>query len=138
MNPGVLHHVGIVVPDEAQVQVWVGLFGLELGRRHYVPQYEAECVFVHGPRGLIEFIIPRGGVLAKFNKGVGGLHHVAFEVEDLAEETRRLAEQGIELLEAQPVRAGPILINFVAPVYTRGVTVELVQTIDSHAVNPDG
>ena len=130
MYQGEVHHVGVVVPDEAQVQTWIDLFGLEMGRRQYVPEYEALCLFTRGPRGLIEFIVPGGGVLAAFNKGNGGLHHVAFEVADLAAETRRLADQGGTLLEPEPVRAGPLLINFMSPVYTRGVAVELVQTIE--------
>ena len=29
------------------------------------------------PDGVIEFVVPRGGVLTKFNKGIGGLHHIA-------------------------------------------------------------
>ena len=131
-----MHHVGIVVPDESQVRAWVDLFGLKEGRRQDVPEYEALCIFTRGPRGVIEFIIPSGGVLAKFNKGAGGLHHVAFEVDDLAAETERLAGQGVQLLEPKPVRAGPLLINFISPVYTRGVAVELVQTIDADPVVP--
>ncbi len=129
MNNPALHHVGIVVPDESLVTMWVDLFGLEMGRRQFVPAYEAECIFTQGPRGLIEFVVPRGGVLAKFNKGMGGLHHVAFEVDDIVLAAKQLNEQGVELLESEPVDAGPLLINFISPIYTRGVTVELVQNV---------
>jgi len=127
MDGARLHHVGIIVRDADQLELLLGVLGLEAGRRQYVPEYEAECVFAGGPGAAIEFIIPRGGKLAQFNKGLGGLHHVAIEVSDLAARSRELREQGIELLEGTAVEAGEIRINFVPPVYTRGVIVELVE-----------
>jgi len=93
----------------------------------YVPAYEADCIFTEGPGGCLELIIPRGGKLKSFNKGAGGLHHVALEVDDLAAESTRLESEGVRLLEASPVDAGDLLINFVPPAFTRGVIVELVQ-----------
>lgn len=122
-----LHHVGIIVRDEAQLARLLALLGLEAGRRQYVPEYEAECVFAGGDGAAVEFIIPRGGKLATFNKGLGGLHHIAIEVADLEAHCRTLREQGVELLEASPVDAGEIRINFLPPVYTRGVIVEFVE-----------
>jgi len=122
-----LHHVAIIVPDIAQVEVLLRLFGMQRGEAQYVPEYEADCYFSDGPGARIEFIVPKGGKLSKFNKGLGGLHHVALEVDDLASATDALKEQGIKLLEEKPVDAGSILINFVPPIYTRGVLVEFVQ-----------
>ncbi len=71
--------------------------------------------------------MPRGGVLTRFNKGLGGLHHIALEVDDLERQSSELRAKGVELLSEQPVDAGPILINFLPPAYTRGIIVELVQ-----------
>lgn len=134
MIDGVLHHASIIVPDEERVQELAELFGLKLGRRQFVAEYEAECVFTEGDRGVIEFIIARSGKLSKFNKGMGGLHHIAIAVPDLQATRRALAEKGIPTLEAAPVSAGPIEIDFVAPAYTRGVIVEYVQRV---AESPD-
>ena len=122
-----LHHVGIIVADHAQVETLVALFGFTRGAEEYVPEYEADCYFTEGPGAAIEFIVPRGGKLATFNKGLGGLHHVALEVDDLEQASAELAGKGVKLLETQPVDAGPILINFVPPLYTRGFIVELIQ-----------
>lgn len=122
-----LHHVGIICPDRAQVLALISLLRLRAGREVYVEEYEADCIFSEGAGGCIEFIIPRGGKLKGFNKGAGGLHHVALEVDDLAAETARLQAEGVQLLEQQPVDAGELLINFVPPIFTRGFTVELVQ-----------
>ena len=123
-----VHHVGVVVPDMEQVRFLIDLLGLEAGRTQYVDRYEADCVFTRGTGGVIEFIVPRGGVLTKFNKGLGGLHHVALEVGDLESRSEELRARGVELLEKTPVDAGRLLINFLPPAYTRGLIVELVQT----------
>ena len=128
MFHGKLHHVGIIVPDAERVEEFCRLCGMSPGRRQYVPQYEAECIFTQGACGVIEFIIPRGGKLAQFNKGIGGLHHIAIEVEDLQATMTQLAADGVRLLESSPVDAGELWINFLPPVYSRGVTIEYVQT----------
>lgn len=123
-----LHHVGIVVPNIARVEALLGLLGLEQGESCYVPQYDAHCVFTQGRGSAIEFIIPTGGKLAEFNRGVGGLHHVAIEVDNLQQLSEQLQGDGIPLLEEEPVDAGKIKINFLAPAFTRGFVVEFVET----------
>lgn len=123
-----LHHVGIIVADEDQVNTLAALLGLTRGHDEYVAEYEAQCYFTAGNGAAIEFIVPRpGGKLSKFNKGFGGIHHIALEVDDLAAAQVALRERGVKLLEDQPVDAGSLLINFVPPLYTRGFIVELVQ-----------
>ncbi|MBM4036938.1 MAG: VOC family protein [Planctomycetes bacterium] len=128
-----LHHVGIIVRDEAQLALLLSVLGLGEGHRQFVPEYEAECVFTQGSGAGIEFIIPRGGKLAGFSKGLGGLHHIAIEVDDLAARSRELRAAGVELLEGAAVEAGELRINFVPPVYTRGVIVELVERVPRSA-----
>jgi methylmalonyl-CoA/ethylmalonyl-CoA epimerase len=123
-----LHHVGIVVRDLDRVESLLDLLGLERGDTQYVPEYEADCVFTKGNGSSIEFIIPRGGKLTEFNRPVGGLHHVAIEVEDLEQFSEELRKRGVRLLEPQAVDAGGLKINFLSPVYTRGFTVEFVET----------
>ena len=127
--PATLHHVGIIVPDAEQMRGLMDLLGLKEGRRYYVPEYEAECVFTEGEGGAIEFILPRGGKLAKFNKGMGGLHHIALQVDSLEKASDELKAKGVELLESRPVDAGPIRINFLPPIYTRGIIVEYVEPV---------
>jgi len=124
-----LHHVGIIVADEQQVDLLAGLLGLVRGDDEYVEEYQAQCYFTGGGAGAaIEFIVPRpGSKLTKFNKGFGGLHHIALEVDDLANASAALRERGVKLLEDHPVDAGSLLINFVPPLYTRGFIVEFIQ-----------
>jgi catechol 2,3-dioxygenase-like lactoylglutathione lyase family enzyme len=126
--------VGIIVADEQQVNLLIALLGLTRGEEEYVPEYEAQCYFTTGASigaaagAAIEFIVPRaGGKLSKFNKGFGGLHHIALEVDDLDAAAAALRERGVKLLEDHPVDAGALLIHFVPPLYTRGFIVEFVQ-----------
>ncbi len=126
-----LHHVGIVQPTEAEATAMMALLGLEEDFRGFVPQWSALCIFTKRLAGSpVEFVIPDGGPLAKFNNGFGGLHHIALEVADLDEEARKLADADMKFLEPQHVKgAGNFLCNFLSPVYTRGLTVEYVQML---------
>ena len=122
-----LHHVGVIVPGHDQVRMLLDLLGLRAGRTQYVAEYAADCVFTDGPGAGIELIVPREGKLARFNKGAGGLHHIALEVDDLHLVRDALREKDIHLLEQEPVEAGELRINFLPPAYTRGLIVEFVQ-----------
>jgi catechol 2,3-dioxygenase-like lactoylglutathione lyase family enzyme len=128
-----LHHVGIVRPTEADALAMMALLGLEEDYRGFVPQWSALCIFTKGgPASPIEFVVPDGGPLARFNQGLGGLHHIALQVPDLDRLAKRLEAQGMKLLEREHVKgAGNFLCNFLGPVYTRGVTVEFVQLLPS-------
>jgi methylmalonyl-CoA/ethylmalonyl-CoA epimerase len=72
-------------------------------------------------------MVPRGGRLAAFNDGAGGLHHIAIAVPSLADLASELSERNISLLERKPVR-GPekIMYNFLPPIFAGGVIVEFV------------
>jgi methylmalonyl-CoA/ethylmalonyl-CoA epimerase len=126
-----LHHVGIVVPSEEQAGELMNLLGLREQGRGFVEHYQSLCIFTDGNGGSpLELVVPAGGRLTEFNRGVGGLHHIALTVESLAGLAAEMAEQGIELLEPEPVRgAGNFLCNFLPPVYTRGLTVEFVEEL---------
>ena len=59
-----------------------------------------------------------------------GIHHVAFEVEDIEAEMERLRQQGFRLLNEAPKKgADNKLVCFIHPKSANGVMVELCQTI---------
>jgi methylmalonyl-CoA/ethylmalonyl-CoA epimerase len=128
-----LHHVGIVQPSEGAAAGLMELLGLEEDYRGYVPIWQALCIFTKCQSGSpIEFVIPDGGPLTKFNGGLGGLHHIAVRVPDLGRLASLFEEQGMKLLEPEAVKgAGDFLCNFLSPIYTRGLTVEFVQLLNS-------
>lgn len=127
-----LHHVGIVTPDESEAIAMMAVLGLREDYRGYVPAFGALCIFVTGNGGSpVEFVIPdEGSVLAKFNKGMGGLHHLAYVVASLDAKAAELAAAGMKLLEPAPVKgAGDFYCNFLSPIYTRGLTIEFIELI---------
>jgi methylmalonyl-CoA/ethylmalonyl-CoA epimerase len=129
-NP-LLHHVGIIQPSEEDALALMSLLGLEEDYRGFVPKWSALCIFTKPSGGSpIEFVIPDGGPLERFNKGAGGLHHIALKVPDLDALAAELEAQDMKLLESEHVKgAGNFLCNFLSPVYTRGITIEFVQLL---------
>ena len=126
-----LHHVGIIQPDLESAQTFMALLGLEEDYRGYVDAFQCWCLFCKTTgTTAIELVIPEGGPLAKFNKGVGGLHHFAIETEDLDALRATLEAQGMSLLQDVHVKgAGDFLCNFLSPIHTRGVLIEFVQLL---------
>lgn len=130
-EPAVLHHVGIVVPDDDEMAAMMATLGLVEDYRGYVPEFFALCVFTKGNGASpVEFVIPDGGPLLKFNKGMGGLHHLAYLTASLDAKAAELAAQGMRFLEDTHVKgAGPFRCNFLSPIYTRGLTVEYIELL---------
>ncbi len=71
------------------------------------------------------------GVISDFiNKKGEGIHHIAFEVENIYEEMKRLKEEGFKLINEYPKQgADNKLICFIHPKTANGVLIELCQTI---------
>ena len=70
------------------------------------------------------------GVISKFiDKKGEGIHHIAFEVDDLASEIDRLKKEGFTILDETPKKgADNKLICFVHPKSSNGVLIELCQS----------
>jgi methylmalonyl-CoA/ethylmalonyl-CoA epimerase len=132
MNSGPpLHHVGIVQPREEDAINLMALLGLKEDYRGYVETWRALCIFTK-PEGAtpIEFVVPDGGPLAKFNKGFGGLHHIALTVKSLDTARERIEKEGMKLLNDVHVRgAGTFFCNFLSPIFTRSILVEFIELI---------
>jgi hypothetical protein len=111
---------------------FMSLMGLAEDYRGYVAQWSALCIFTKANGATpIEFVIPDDGPLMRFNKGAGGLHHIALQVPDLEALSSRLTAEGMKLLEPVHVKgAGNFLCNFLSPVFTRGIQVEFVQVLE--------
>ena len=69
--------------------------------------------------------------IAKFIEKKGeGIHHLAFEVDDIRAEMQRLASEGFTLLNDEPKRgADNKWVCFLHPKSTNGVLIELCQDI---------
>lgn len=129
---GTLHHVGIVMHDFAAAEEYMQNFDHVEDYRGFVDAFSCWCIFLKAPEGssAVELVIPDGGPLAEFNPPIGGLHHYAYETDDIVAQQAKLAERGIRMLEEQPVKgAGNFLCNFVHPFSTRGLIIEYIQML---------
>jgi methylmalonyl-CoA/ethylmalonyl-CoA epimerase len=129
-----IEHIGIAVKDIATSN--------DLFRKLFnQPAYKLETVdsesvatsfFKIGPN-KIELLeaISQDSPIAKFIEKRGeGIHHIAFEVEDILAEMKRLQEEGFTLLNAEPKKgADNKLVCFLHPKGTNGVLIELCQEI---------
>lgn len=125
-----LHHVGIVLPSLAEAEAHMKTFGLAEDYRGYVEHWHCWCIFMRSDHGAaaVELVVANDGPLLKFNHGIGGVHHFAYEIEDFAAAEAWCAEHDLKLVEPAPIKgAGDFWCNFIHPVSTRGIQIELVQ-----------
>ncbi len=77
---------------------------------------------------LLETLSPNGVIATFIEKKGEGMHHIAFEVEDIEAEMKRLAEAGFMLLSDKPrPGADNKRVCFLHPKTTNGVLVELCE-----------
>lgn len=125
-----LHHVGVVMPSIENAERHMATFGLTENYRGYVEPWHCWCIFTAAApgRAAIELVVADEGPLLKFNKGMGGVHHFAYEIDDFAAAEAWCAAKDLKLLEPAPIKgAGDFWCNFIHPLSTRGVQIELVQ-----------
>ena len=127
-----IEHIGIAVKDMASAN---DLFRKLLGAENYkVESVESEGVdtsFFRIGESKIELLQASNpdSAIAKFIEKRGeGIHHIAFEVEDIYAEMERLKGVGFTLLNTEPkLGADNKLVCFLHPKSSNGVLVELTQ-----------
>jgi len=129
-----IEHIGIAVKNMDDANV---LFGKLLG----VPSYKEELVesegvltsFFQTGTNKIELLMATNpeSPIAKFLEKKGeGIHHIAFDVDDIHSEIDRLNSEGFVLINEVPKKgADNKLVVFLHPKNTNGVLVELCQEI---------
>ena len=126
-----LHHVGVVVRNlDDTMALYSKMLGLEPVSRHEIAEAKLKIAnYGIGKGSQVEFIeAAPGSPLSEFLENNGeGLHHIAFEVDDINAELKILAGMGVDLVDRE-ARPGPEgKIAFVGPQATHGVVIELVQ-----------
>ena len=128
-----LHHTGVVVEDLDAAEAKYRALGFTGGERISVPEQAVEAiVYPAGEGRYLELISPTDaeGPIATFMAKRGeGMHHVAYQVDDIAAELARLKAAGVRLIDESP-RIGAHVgwqIAFIHPESTNGVLTELVQ-----------
>lgn len=105
---GRLNHVAIAVPDLAAAAAkYRDQLGAHVHHPHDLPEHGVTVVFVELENSKVELMTPLGAnsPIAKFlaDHPGGGMHHICFEVPDLASAARTLTEAGARILgDGQP------------------------------------
>lgn len=126
-----IEHLGIAVSNlEEALKPYETLFGKSY-KEEIVESEFVRTVFIRVGESKIELLeaTDERSAIAKFlQKNREGFHHVAFEVDDIDAELKRLKEEGFELIhEAPKDGADNKRIAFLHPRSTKGLLVELCQ-----------
>jgi methylmalonyl-CoA/ethylmalonyl-CoA epimerase len=131
VNARGIHHVGVAVTDlDEAVQTYARLFGGRLEHRARVEEQGVEAATIRVGDARIELLAPLGDdtPVGRFLAKRGpGMHHVAYEVDDVQEALAQLAAAGAELIDSKP-RQGlfGLEVAFVHPESVHGVLSEVV------------
>lgn len=125
-----VEHIGIAVGDLAvSVPIFERLLGSACYKTEEVETERVATAFFRSGETKIELLqgLDADSVITKFVARRGeGMHHIAFAVEDIHAEMRRLAAEGFTLLNAEPKPgADNKLVCFLHPKDTNGVLIEL-------------
>ncbi|TNE70258.1 methylmalonyl-CoA epimerase [bacterium] len=128
-----IEHIGIAVSNlEDAIQTWETLLNTTCYKREVVEAQKVDTAFFQVGESKIELLgaIAPDSVIATYIEKKGqGMHHVAYEVEDIRAEMIRLKEAGFQLLQDEPTSgADNKLVAFLHPKSSNGVLVELCQT----------
>ena len=128
---GAVHHVGVAVERLEPAIDRYRLLGLEPEAVEELPGQGVRVAFLWAGGSRIEFVEPLTpeGAVGRFLRRRGeGLHHIAFEVEDIAAVLPVLVGKGFDPIDraARP-GAGGCLVAFLHPRSAHGVLLELVQ-----------
>jgi methylmalonyl-CoA epimerase len=132
-----LDHIGVAVEDlDASLQLYERDYGMTLVHRETIAEQGVEAALLDVGENHIELLAPLheetpvGRFLAKRGPG---LHHVAYQVEDIEATLRTLRDAGLRLIDESP-RAGirRSQVAFLHPSASGGVLTEIVQPAEVH------
>jgi methylmalonyl-CoA/ethylmalonyl-CoA epimerase len=131
MDARAIHHVGVAVEDlDTAVATYERLFGGRLEQRERVEEQGVEAASLHLGGSRVELLAALGEdtPVGRFLATRGpGMHHVAYEVDDLGAALTDLTRQGVELIDPEP-RQGMfgLEVAFIDPESVHGVLSEVV------------
>ncbi|WP_269685941.1 methylmalonyl-CoA epimerase [Flavobacterium lacustre] len=129
-----IEHIGIAVKDlDVSNELFEKLFGAPAYKFEEVQSEGVITSFFHNGPNKIELLAATNpeSPIAKFIEKKGeGIHHIAFAVEDIVSEIKRLKNEGFIVLNEEPkIGADNKLVAFLHPKSTNGVLIELCQEI---------
>ncbi len=125
-----IEHIGIAVKSlEVSVPLFEKLLNTSCYKTEMVESEKVNTAFFKNGPNKIELLESSNseGVIAKYIEKKGeGMHHIAFAVDDIEAEMKRLQQEGFTLLNEKPkLGADNKLVCFLHPKHTNGVLIEL-------------
>lgn len=129
-----VEHIGIAVKSLSDsIPLFEKLLNCPCYKTETIESEQVNTAFFKKADTKIELIeaLDKNSVINRFIEKKGeGIHHLAFEVEDINKEMQRLQNDGFQLLNTEPkAGADNKLICFLHPKSTNGILVELCQEI---------
>ena len=129
-----IEHIGIAVSNlESSIPLFETLLNTDCYKTETVESEGVKTAFFRLSESKIELLEAgtEHSPIARFIEKKGeGIHHIAYEVENIEAEMKRLANAGFQLLNEVPKKgADNKLVCFLHPKSTNGVLVELCQEI---------
>ncbi|WP_296311386.1 methylmalonyl-CoA epimerase [Winogradskyella sp. UBA3174] len=130
-----IEHIGIAVKDiDSSNDLFESLFGKANYKTEDVESEGVKTSFFKCGPNKVELLqaTNENSPIAKFIEKKGeGIHHIAFAVDDIEKEIKRLTKEGFEMIHKVPKKgADNKLIAFLHPKSTNGVLIELCQEIN--------
>ncbi len=127
-----VEHIALAVADlEAAIAHYRNVWGLEVSHRERVEDQGVEEAMLPLGESFLQLLGPTGPdtTVGKFIARRGeGLHHIAYEVDDLAATLAELKAKDVPLIDEQPRPGGRgHMVAFVHPKGNHGLLVELIQ-----------
>ena len=127
-----IEHIGIAVKDlAASNQIFEDILGVAPYKQEEVQSEHVLTSFFQVGESKIELLqatSPDSAIAKYLEKNKEGIHHIAFDVEDIFAEIDRLKAQGYQLIHESPKEgADNKIIAFMHPKSSNGVLVELCQ-----------
>ena len=137
-----IDHIGIAVRNiKESNERYSRLLNSAPYKEELVPSESVLTSFFQNGQTKVELVqsLDPDGAIAKFIQKRGeGIHHIAWEVENIYEEMRRLREEGFDLIYASPKRgADNKWVNFIHPKSAGGVLTEICQSIPEEEIKSE-
>lgn len=125
-----IEHIGLAVKDlQTSIPLFEKLLNTDCYKTELVASENVNTAFFKTGESKVELLesTTPDGVIARYIEKKGeGIHHIAFEVQDIHAEMQRLKAAGFTLLNEEPkTGADNKLVCFLHPKGTNGVLIEL-------------
>jgi len=130
-------HIGVAVEDlDAAIALHEQTYGMAVAHREVVEEQGVEAVLLDVGENHVELLAPTGPdtPVGKFLAKKGpGMHHVAYQVDDIESTLAALKEAGLRLIDETP-RTGirNSRVAFLHPSTAGGLLTEIVQPAEGH------